>query len=157
MVTRSTTDGTVAGKPRVEEERLAQLHGSHGKWVLGRDQRIWRPYGQLKRKGCIQYVNVQSGVLAASDQQQDPTDAERAIGRNCAELIEDGATLQMGIGAIPNAVLAALIDHRDLGIHTADDLAAVQAQLNQRPRKVLAWDNPADQMATLLRTPVLRR
>jgi 4-hydroxybutyrate CoA-transferase len=33
-------------------------------------------------------------------------------------LIEDGATLQMGIGAIPNAVLAALIDHRDLGIHT---------------------------------------
>jgi len=47
-----------------------------------------------------------------------PTDAERAIGRFCAELVEDGATLQMGIGAIPNAVLAALIDHRDLGIHT---------------------------------------
>lgn len=45
----------------------------------------------------------------------------------------------------------------DLGIHTADDLAAVQAQLNQRPRKVLDWDHPADQMATLLRTPVLRR
>jgi IS30 family transposase len=45
----------------------------------------------------------------------------------------------------------------DLGVHTADDLAAVQAELNQRPRKVLAWDNPADRMATLLRTPVLRR
>jgi acyl-CoA hydrolase len=33
-------------------------------------------------------------------------------------LIEDGATLQMGIGAIPNAVLAALKDHKDLGVHT---------------------------------------
>ena len=47
-----------------------------------------------------------------------PTDAEREIGRFCAELIEDGATLQMGIGAIPNSVLAALAHHRDLGIHT---------------------------------------
>lgn len=41
-----------------------------------------------------------------------------AIGRRAAELIEDGATLQMGIGAIPNAVLAALGDRRGLGIHT---------------------------------------
>ena len=47
-----------------------------------------------------------------------PTDGEREIGRFCAELIEDGATLQMGIGAIPNSVLAALTNHRDLGIHT---------------------------------------
>ncbi len=46
------------------------------------------------------------------------TDVARAIGRACAELIEDGATLQMGIGAIPDAVLAALVDHRDLGIHS---------------------------------------
>jgi hypothetical protein len=38
--------------------------------------------------------------------------------RYVAELVEDGATLQMGIGAIPNAVLAALRNHRDLGIHT---------------------------------------
>ncbi len=42
----------------------------------------------------------------------------RAIGLHCAALVEDGATLQMGIGAIPDAVLAALHDHRDLGIHT---------------------------------------
>jgi len=45
-------------------------------------------------------------------------DVERAIGRHCAELIDDGATLQMGIGAIPDAVLSALENHRDLGIHT---------------------------------------
>lgn len=41
-----------------------------------------------------------------------------AIGRFCAELIEDGATLQMGIGAIPDAVLACLGNHKDLGVHT---------------------------------------
>jgi acyl-CoA hydrolase len=46
------------------------------------------------------------------------TEAERHIGKLVAELIEDGATLQMGIGAIPDAVLASLKDHKDLGIHT---------------------------------------
>jgi 4-hydroxybutyrate CoA-transferase len=43
---------------------------------------------------------------------------ERAIGRHVAGLVRDGDTLQMGIGSIPNAVLAELHDHRDLGIHT---------------------------------------
>ncbi|GAB4141986.1 MAG: acetyl-CoA hydrolase/transferase C-terminal domain-containing protein [Planctomycetota bacterium] len=46
------------------------------------------------------------------------TERELAIGRSCAELVEDGATLQMGIGAIPDAVLSALIHHKDLGVHT---------------------------------------
>jgi acyl-CoA hydrolase len=46
------------------------------------------------------------------------TESVMAIGRYCAELIEDGATLQMGIGNIPDAVLACLHEHRDLGIHT---------------------------------------
>jgi acyl-CoA hydrolase len=46
------------------------------------------------------------------------SEAEARIGRYCAELIDDGACLQMGIGAIPNAVLRALIDHKHLGIHT---------------------------------------
>lgn len=46
------------------------------------------------------------------------TDVSRQIGQNVAALIEDGATLQMGIGEIPNAVLASLENHRDLGIHT---------------------------------------
>ncbi len=47
-----------------------------------------------------------------------PNEIEARIGRNCAELIEDGATLQMGIGAIPNAVLSQLMGHKNLGIHT---------------------------------------
>ena len=47
-----------------------------------------------------------------------PNEIETAIGKNCAALIEDGACLQMGIGAIPNAVLAQLGGHKHLGIHT---------------------------------------
>ena len=43
---------------------------------------------------------------------------EEAIGKNCASLIDDGATLQLGIGAIPDAVLAALKDRKHLGIHS---------------------------------------
>lgn len=46
------------------------------------------------------------------------SEVERAIGEHIAGLIDDGATLQMGIGAIPNAVLASLNNHKDLGIHT---------------------------------------
>ena len=47
-----------------------------------------------------------------------PDEIETAIGKHCASLIEDGACLQMGIGAIPNAVLAQLGNHKNLGIHT---------------------------------------
>jgi 4-hydroxybutyrate CoA-transferase len=46
------------------------------------------------------------------------SDVQRAIGRHCAELVDDGACLQIGIGAIPQATLAALGDHHRLGIHT---------------------------------------
>jgi acyl-CoA hydrolase/GNAT superfamily N-acetyltransferase len=45
-------------------------------------------------------------------------DVDRAIGRNVATLVPDGATLQLGIGRIPDAVLASLGDRRDLGVHT---------------------------------------
>lgn len=47
-----------------------------------------------------------------------PGQVAEAIGRHCAELIEDGATLQMGIGDIPDAVLASLRSHKDLGVHS---------------------------------------
>jgi len=44
---------------------------------------------------------------------------EKKIGKLIAEnLVKDGATLQMGIGSIPDAVLAALHNHKDLGIHS---------------------------------------
>ena len=46
------------------------------------------------------------------------SDTDRKIGRYVAELVDDGATLQMGIGAIPNAVLSMLGNHKDLGVHS---------------------------------------
>lgn len=43
---------------------------------------------------------------------------EERIGALCSDLIEDGSTLQMGIGAIPDAILRGLKNHKDLGVHT---------------------------------------
>jgi acyl-CoA hydrolase len=48
----------------------------------------------------------------------EPGPVEDAIGQHASALIDDGATLQMGIGAIPDAVLRRLGDKNDLGIHT---------------------------------------
>lgn len=43
----------------------------------------------------------------------------------------------------------------DLSVHTDKDLARVQAELNDRPRKTLQWDSSATRMATLLNPPPL--
>jgi hypothetical protein len=51
-------------------------------------------------------------------QEPPPGEVEQRIGGHVAELIVDGATLQLGIGAIPSATALALRDKRDLGIHT---------------------------------------
>jgi acyl-CoA hydrolase/ribosomal protein S18 acetylase RimI-like enzyme len=48
----------------------------------------------------------------------EPDEVARRIGEHIADVIEDGSTLQMGIGTIPDAVLANLKDKRHLGIHT---------------------------------------
>ncbi len=48
----------------------------------------------------------------------EPGDVDRTIAAHVAERIPDGATIQIGIGSIPDAILAALGDHRDLGLHT---------------------------------------
>lgn len=48
----------------------------------------------------------------------EPTEKEIKIGRHIAELVEDGSTLQLGIGGIPNAVAASLKNKKDIGIHT---------------------------------------
>jgi acetyl-CoA hydrolase len=57
-----------------------------------------------------------------------PGAAELAIARKVAALIEDGATLQFGLGALPEAILAQLADRRDLGVHSGaigDQVAAL--------------------------------
>lgn len=56
--------------------------------------------------------------LPEVDYSEKVTDVSMTIGKYCAELIEDGSTLQMGIGNIPDAVLSCLHNHKDLGIHT---------------------------------------
>jgi acyl-CoA hydrolase/GNAT superfamily N-acetyltransferase len=61
-------------------------------------------------------VPVQAPVLEMPWTQ--PNSVSLAIGQHVAGLIPDGATLQTGIGQIPSAVLAALSNHHDLGIHT---------------------------------------
>lgn len=48
----------------------------------------------------------------------EPSGTDILIGKNCAELVRDGACLQMGIGSLPNALATQLEGHKDLGIHT---------------------------------------
>ena len=61
---------------------------------------------------------VEVDVPPYPHEQPELGEVEHRIGAFAAELIPDGATLQMGIGAIPSAVGQALHDKRDLGIHT---------------------------------------
>lgn len=61
---------------------------------------------------------VHSNRPIAAHETPDPSEAEEAIGSHIAALVPDGATLQMGIGAIPGAVLSRLFDKHDLGVHT---------------------------------------
>ncbi len=73
-------------------------------------------------QGVIHVSDIDFAIEEASPLPEHPpkpsTEVERSIGRHVAGLIEDGATLQMGIGAIPDAVLASLRNHKDLGVHS---------------------------------------
>lgn len=59
-----------------------------------------------------------SAELVEEDYGAKVGETEMTIGRNVANLIDDGSTLQMGIGTIPDAVLKCLGNHKDLGVHT---------------------------------------
>ena len=80
---------------------------------------------QMPRTHGDSFVHVSRLHMVASDHAL-PTldtshakdDVSLAIGRHVASLVDDGCTLQLGIGAIPNAVLECLRHHKDLGIHT---------------------------------------
>lgn len=61
-------------------------------------------------------VHTDRPLLEASP--ASPNDADRAIARHVASCIDDGATLQLGLGALPDAILAQLGDRRHLGIHS---------------------------------------
>lgn len=71
----------------------------------------------------IHFSKIDAAVLVDDDLQEVSyaegfNEITAQIGRNVAELVEDGATLQMGIGTIPDAVLKNLGNHKNLGIHT---------------------------------------
>lgn len=75
-------------------------------------------YGDLIPLSAFDYLVKDDTPLITKDHIMKPTTIERAIGRCCAELVPDGACLQMGIGALPNAVAVSLKDHKHLGIHS---------------------------------------
>lgn len=90
-----------------------------GKTVIAQiNSKMPRTFGD----GIVHLNNFSACVLVDDDIQEmkmtTPTDAEQQIGKHIAEIIEDGSTLQMGIGGIPNAVLSYLTNHKDLGVHT---------------------------------------
>jgi acyl-CoA hydrolase len=60
-----------------------------------------------------------------------PDEAERAIGRHVAGLIEDGDTIQIGVGSLPSAMLQALADHGELGVHSGMISDAVLALVDK--------------------------
>ncbi|MCA9832062.1 MAG: acetyl-CoA hydrolase/transferase C-terminal domain-containing protein [Dehalococcoidia bacterium] len=76
-----------------------------------------RTLGASVRQEQIQFAVIQEAPVPEVEQPL-PTPQSDAVGERVAGLIEDGATLQMGIGGIPNAVLARLTRHRRLGVHT---------------------------------------
>ncbi|UCE93535.1 MAG: acetyl-CoA hydrolase/transferase family protein [Flavobacteriaceae bacterium] len=90
-----------------------------GKTVIAQiNKNMPRTFGD----GIVHLNNFDACVMVDEEIQEmkfvDPTDAEKRIGKNIAEIIDDGSTLQMGIGGIPNAVLTYLNNHKDLGVHT---------------------------------------
>jgi acyl-CoA hydrolase len=73
--------------------------------------------------GLVHINSFHDVVYAERELPEVPANTEMSetamrIGRYCAELVEDGATIQTGIGSIPDAVLASLTNHKELGMHT---------------------------------------
>jgi 4-hydroxybutyrate CoA-transferase len=73
-------------------------------------------------EGMLHVSEIDIGVEVEHDLVELPQarigEIERAIGRHVAALVPDEATIQIGIGAIPQAILDALAGHRDLGVHS---------------------------------------
>ena len=81
--------------------RMPRTHGDGFLHISEIDSMVWH-------ESELPEVNYSSNV----------SEAVKQIGRNVAALVEDGATLQLGIGSIPDQVLANLGSHKNLGIHT---------------------------------------
>ena len=74
-------------------------------------------YGDLVPIKAFTYLVYDETPLLTKDYVE-ASEIDKKIGKNCAELVPDGACLQMGIGALPNAIASQLEGHKNLGIHT---------------------------------------
>ena len=74
-------------------------------------------YGDLVPLSVFDYLVYDETPLITKDYVQ-PSEIDKQIGKNCSELVPDGACIQMGIGSLPNALAAELKDHQNLGLHT---------------------------------------
>ena len=74
-------------------------------------------HGDLIHISSFDYLVEDDTPLVTKDFAE-PTPTEVLIGKNCAALVEDGDCIQMGIGALPNALAAQLGGHKNLGLHT---------------------------------------
>ncbi len=102
--------------PSVDVTRAAVDHARHIVALV--NPQVPRTHGDafvlLDRIACA--VRLDAPLYTVES--KEPSAIHRQIGRHIASLIEDGATLQLGIGAIPDAVLSELRGHKDLGVHS---------------------------------------
>jgi len=87
-------------------------------FFLEANERMPRTFGrnQLHVSQVTGWVEVDRPLIEVPP--PEPNELDDAIAARVAERIPDGATIQVGIGSIPNAILARLSGHRDLGLHT---------------------------------------
>ena len=92
----------------------------HSKYIIGQvNPNMPRTFGHAIVHTSHFDVLVDGPMDLPDHKPKELSDVEKKIGKLIAEnLVEDGATMQMGIGAIPDAVLADLINHKDLGVHS---------------------------------------
>lgn len=74
-------------------------------------------FGDLVPITTFDYLVYDETPLITKEYVQ-PTAIDKLIGKNCSELVPDGACIQMGIGSLPNALAAQLRNHQNLGLHT---------------------------------------
>lgn len=82
------------------------------------NKRMPRTFGQNRLHVSEVDAIIETDLPLPLLHNEEPGEIEFKIGRNVASLVEDGATIQTGIGGIPNAVLQCLRGKRDLGVHT---------------------------------------
>ncbi len=116
QVSPPDTHGFCSLGPSVDVTRAAV---DHARYVIALvNPTVPRPHGDgFVHVSRLDRVVHWAGPLYEVNRHE-VNETQAQIGRNVAGLIGDGATLQLGIGAIPDAVLQALTNRRDLGVHT---------------------------------------